>query len=146
MKTRTFLHALDHARIVKAIGQAEERSRGELRVHVSARAVDDAQTAAARQFEKLGMTKTAERNGVLLFVAPASQSFAVIGDSGIHAHCGPEFWTEVAAAMESDFRGGRYTDGILKGIGRLGDALAAHFPRQQGVADHNELPDHVTED
>ena len=146
MKTRTFLHALDHARIVEAIGRAEERSRGELRVHVSARRVDDAQAAAARQFEKLGMTRTAERSGVLLFVAPASQSFAVIGDTGIHARCGPGFWTEVASAMEADFREGRYTDGIVKGIARLGDALAVHFPRAEGVADRNELPDHVTED
>jgi uncharacterized membrane protein len=108
--------------------------------------VDDPQAAAARQFEALGMTKTAERNGVLLFVAPASQSFAVVGDRGIHERCGPDFWKEVAAAVETDFRAGRYTDGIVKGVARAGDALATHFPRREGTADTNELRDEVTED
>ena len=43
MQTKKFLGALDHERIVKAIGEAEARSRGEVRVHVSGRAVDDPQ-------------------------------------------------------------------------------------------------------
>ena len=146
MKVKGFLDALDHERIVKAIRAAEARSRGEVRVHVSVQKVDDPQAAAARQFEKLGMTRTAERNGVLLFVAPSSRTFAVVGDRGIHERCGPEFWKEVAAAVEEDFRSGRYTDGIVKGVARVGDALATHFPRPQGSADTNELPDEVTED
>lgn len=146
MRTRTFLDALDHERIVKAIGEAEGRSRGEVRVHVSGKAVDAVEAAAARQFEALGMTRTAERNGVLVFVAPVSQTFAVVGDSGIHARCGADFWKDVASAMENDFRAGRYTDGIVKGVARAGDALAAHFPRQASDADMNELPNQVSED
>ena len=146
MQANNFLGALDHERIVKAIQDAEARSRGEVRVHVSRQAVEDAQPTAARQFEALGMTRTAERNGVLLFVAPVSQTFAVIGDEGIHARCGPDFWKDVAAAMETDFRAGRYTDGIVKGVARVGEALATHFPREEGTADTNELSDEVTED
>jgi uncharacterized membrane protein len=146
METKAFLDALDHERIVAAIREAEARSRGEVRVHVSHQPVTDAEAAAARRFEALAMTRTAERNGVLLFVAPESRVFAIVGDTGIHAHCGPGFWKDVAAAVEADFRGGRYTDGIVKGVARVGDALARHFPRQQGVADGNELPDEVTED
>jgi uncharacterized membrane protein len=146
MQTKSFLGALDHDRIVKAIQDAEARSRGEVRVHVSQKLVPDAEAAAARQFESLGMTGTAERNGVLLFVAPVSQTFAVVGDQGIHARCGPDFWKDVAAAVEADFRAGRFTDGIVKGVTRAGDALAAHFPRTEGATDRNELPDDVTED
>jgi len=146
MQTKNFLDTLDHDRIVKAIQDAEARSRGEVRVHVSKQAVEDAQKAAARQFEALGMTRTAERNGVLLFVAPVSQTFAIIGDEGIHARCGPDFWKDVAAAMETDFRAGRYTDGIVKGVARVGEALATHFPREEGTTDTNELSDEVTED
>ena len=146
MQTKKFLGALDHERIVKAIQDAEARSRGEVRVHVSQKEVADVEGAAARQFEALGMTQTAERNGVLLFVAPASQTFAVVGDEGIHARLGPAFWKDVAAAVEADFRAGRFTDGIVKGLARVGDALAAHFPRTEGVTDRNELPDDVTED
>ena len=146
MKPKAFLNALDHERIVKAIAQAEACSRAEVRVHVSNQAVTDAPKAAAEQFEKLGMTATAERNGVLIYVAPRSQKFAIIGDSGIHQSCGQSFWQEVAAAMEADFRAGRFTDGIVRGLARTGEALGTHFPRKEGVCDLNELKDEVTED
>jgi uncharacterized membrane protein len=146
MKPKEFLKQLDHDRIVAAIRQAEARSRGEVRGHVANREVDDAQQAAAKRFEAFGMTATAERNGVLIYVAPRSRKFAIIGDTGIHARCGPQFWTEVAAAMEVDFREGKFTDGIVKGVMRAGEVLAIHFPRTRGAADTNELPDEVTEE
>jgi uncharacterized membrane protein len=144
MKPRSFLDRLDHDRVVAAIRAAEARSRGEIRVHVARAPVEEPQRAAAALFEKLGMAATAERNGVLLFVAPASQRFAVVGDKGIHEKCGGGFWKDVASAMEEDFRQGRFTDGIVKGVAKAGDALAAHFPRTG--PDRNELSDEVSED
>ena len=146
MQPKAFLDTLEHERIVTAIRQAEAGSRAEVRVHVSHQPAADAHKAAAEQFEKLGMTATAERNGVLIYVAPRSQKFAVIGDTGIHQACGLSFWRDVAAAMEADFRAGRFTDGILKGVARAADALATYFPRREGVADVNELKDEVSED
>ena len=54
-----------------------------------AKAVDGRGQAAARaQFEKLEHDEDGQRNGVLIFVAPASQNFAVIGDEGIHESAG----------------------------------------------------------
>ena len=99
---------------------------------MSNQSVDDPAKAAADQFEKLGMTATAERNGVLIYVAPRSQKFAIIGDSGIHQSCGQPFWQDVAAAMEADFRAGRFTDGIVKGLARTAEVLGTHFPRREG--------------
>lgn len=145
MQSKAFLNALDHERIVQAIRQAEACSRAEVRVHVSDEAVDDAHKAAAAQFEKLGMTATAERNGVLIYVAPRSQKFAIVGDTGIHQSCGQAFWQDVAAAMEADFRAGRFTDGIVKGLARTAEVLGTYFPRREGVCDINELKDDVTE-
>lgn len=146
MQPNAFLHALDNDRIVAAILDAEGRSHGEIRVHVSNQDAADVEAAARAQFEKLDMTRTALRNGVLIYVAPRSQKFAVIGDAGIHEHCGPSFWTDVAAAMEADFRGGRFTDGIVKGVKEAGDVLARYFPRGAAKPDVNELPDDVTRD
>ena len=145
MKPKAFLGQLDHERIVAAIREAEQGSRGEVRVHVSSQQVDDPQQAARAQFEKLGMTETAERNGVLIYVAPASQKFAVIGDRGIHEQCGPTFWQDVAGAMQEDFRAGRFTDGLVKGVERTGRALAERFPRTASE-DRNELADDVSQD
>jgi uncharacterized membrane protein len=146
VKVKSFLGAVEHERVVQAIRDAEGRSAGEIRVHVTAKSIDDAQAAAAAQFEALGMTKTAERNGILIYIAPQSQKFAIIGDTGIHAKCGTDFWHSVAKVMGDDFRGGRFTDGIVKGVSQAGEVLARNFPRTAGRTDVNELPDTVSED
>jgi uncharacterized membrane protein len=146
MKVDAFTGSVDEAAVVAAIRGAEARSTGEVRVHVSSQSPEDVEAAAAVVFEKLGMTKTEARNGVLLFIAPKRQKFAIIGDSGIHMRCGPDFWKEIAGVISEDFRGGRFTDGIVKGVARAGDVLAKHFPRTGSRPDTNELSDDVSKD
>ena len=75
------------------------------------------------------MTKSPERNGVLIFVAPRSHKFAVIGDAGVHAKCGDEFWQKLAEAMTGYFRKSEFTEGIIHGVKKAGELLAEHFPR-----------------
>lgn len=135
--------AIDHARVVAAIQAAERRTSGEIRVLVAKQPADDPVAAAKGHFERLGMTRTAARNGVLIFVAPQSRTFAVIGDLGVHEKCGDAFWGELAAAMEQQFRRGAFTEGLVHGVERAGALLAEHFPRQPD--DRNELPDEVEE-
>jgi uncharacterized membrane protein len=144
VKPKAFVAALDDARIMAAIREAEVLSRGEIRVHVAKGRITDPQAEAAVVFVRLGMTRTEERNGVLVFVAPASQTIAVIGDRDIHARCGDAFWTAVADAIRDEFRAGRFTDGIVSAVTRVGDELARHFP--PGGEDRNELPDVVSRD
>jgi uncharacterized membrane protein len=146
MRHKHFLAQLDKDLIEAAIKAAEAKSTGEIRVHVHHGKVGDAQHAAARRFEELGMTATKDRSGVLIYVAPESRSFAIIGDRGIHEKCGLPFWTDVAGAMERHFRDGHFTDGIVHGIEKAGTELARHFSRTPGQAHANELPDEVTED
>jgi uncharacterized membrane protein len=144
VKADDFLKALDDERIVAAIREVEARSRAEVRVHVAEREVADPRAEAARVFERLGMTATAERNGVLLFVAPASRSIAVLGDQAVHERCGDAFWTTVVGSVRDEFLASRFTEGIVAAVRAVGDALALHFPRRPGEADVNELPDTVS--
>jgi uncharacterized membrane protein len=144
MRPDAFVTSLDDGRIVAAIREAEARSRGEIRVHVAEGEVKDAQAQAAVVFERLGMAKTDERNGVLLFVAPESQAIAVVGDREIHARCGEGFWTVVAETIRDEFRAGRFTEGLVAGVRTVADELARHFPRRDGESDRNELPDSVS--
>jgi uncharacterized membrane protein len=141
---RKFLSQLDSDRIVAAIADAEKKTSGEIRVHVTSRKPDNLEERARRRFELLGMTRTADRNGVLFYVAPGLRRFHVLGDSGIHEKVGDAFWKETAAAVEEHFRRSEFTEGLVHGIARAGDLLAAHFPR--AAEDVNELPDEVTED
>jgi uncharacterized membrane protein len=140
----SFFSSLDHDRIVASIAAAEKRSSGQIRVHVTRERPRNLEARARRRFERLGMTATADRNGVLIYVAPNLRRFQILGDKGIHERCGDDFWRETAAEMEGEFREGRFTEGILRGIQKIGDVLEAHFPRGAKVA--NELPDEITED
>jgi uncharacterized membrane protein len=132
---------IDDTRVIAAIGAAEARTSGEIRVFISSARTEEPVLAAEKQFEKMNMTQTAARNGVLIFLAPASHTFAVIGDKGVHEKCGEAFWRELAAAMNEHFKRADFTQGLLLGIERAGTLLANHFPRQPN--DRNELPDRI---
>jgi uncharacterized membrane protein len=134
----------DSDRIVAAIAAAEKRTSGEIRVHVTRRVPKDLEQRALRRFQLLGMTKTAERNGVLIYIAPRARQFRILGDVAIHAKCGEGFWKEVASAMEEAFRRGELTEGVVKGVERVGEVMGRHFPRRAG--DTNELPNTIDED
>jgi uncharacterized membrane protein len=144
MRARDFLNQLRHDDIVAAIGAAERRTSGEIRVFVSHKSVADPVSAAQKAFVRLGMEKTRERNGVLIFLAPLTHKFAVLGDAGVHEKCGDAFWQELAEAMTGHFRKSEFTDGILHGIQKAGELLARHFP--PGPDDRNELPDSIAHD
>ena len=146
MDPKDCVDTIDDARVVAAIQAAEARCRGEIRVHVTREPVGDAQGAAVLVFEALGMADTEERNGVLIYVSPRSQTFAIIGDSGIDQKCGRTFWHEVAEAMRADFREHRFTEGLVRGVERAGEELHRYFPREGGRADVNELPDAISRD
>ncbi len=137
----SFEKQLDEARIVAAIQAAEQRTSGEIRVVVARARADDPVAAARQHFERLGMTATAARNGVLIFIAPASHTFAVIGDTGIHEKCGQPFWEELTRVMATHFHSGDFAGGVVTGINRAGELLSVHFPRHPD--DRNELPDAV---
>ena len=134
---------IDHPRIVAAIAAAEGKSSGEIRVVISRGKVADPVAEAKTQFERLGMTDTKLRNGVLILLAPRSRTFAVIGDTAIHEKCGAAFWTELADAMSGQFKRGEFTAGLVHGIEHAGALLAEHFPR--AADDKNELPNDVEE-
>jgi uncharacterized membrane protein len=144
MRSKDFQSQLRHDDIVAAIREAERQTSGEIRVFVSRKEVDDPVPAAQAAFVRLGMGKTKERNGVLIFVAPRVNRFAIIGDSAVHAKCGDSFWTEVRDCMAEHFRKSDFTHGIIFGIKKAGALLSQHFPCQPD--DRNELPDDVAHD
>jgi uncharacterized membrane protein len=136
---RTF----DMERVQQAIKEAERETSGEIRVSVARHLFwGDTRRVAEKAFERMGMTATKERNGVLFFVAPVRRRFVVLGDTGIHERVGQEFWERVSAAMAEDFRRGDFTEGLVRGIREAGRELAVHFPCDR-PRDVNELPDQI---
>lgn len=144
MRTKEFVSRLDHDRIVAAIAAAENGTSGEIRIFVQRGTITgDALPLAERKFQQLGMHKTAERNAILVFVAPRAQKFAVVGDEGVHAKCGAEFWNGLVQSMREHFKREAFTDAIVEGVESAGQLLARYFPRQ--TDDRDELSNEVIE-
>ena len=144
MKPHQFLEAVDHAKVVAAIAEAEKRTSAEIRVYVSHRSRVDALAFARRRFHKLKMDCTPLRNAVMIFIAPRTHKFAVVGDVAVHAKCGDDFWREVVAAMEPLLKLGDFTEALMVGVRKVGDVLAEHFPPSSD--NRNDLPDAVMEE
>ena len=134
MHPQKFIKQLLHDALVRAIQEAEQKTSGQIRVLISHKSVTDPLAAAQKEFDRLGMAKSPERNGVLIFVAPRTRKFAVIGDAGVHAKCGDEFWRKLADAMSGYFRKSEFTEGIIHGVRKAGELLEEHFPKQHSAS------------
>jgi uncharacterized membrane protein len=146
MRTKEFLGKLEHGRIVQAIREAESKTSAEIRVYIQrGKLKGDPLVAAQKKFQRLGMHKTSERNGVLIFIAPRAQKFAVVGDKAVHERCGHVLWRSVVTKMDEHFRNEKFSHALVEAIEEIGKALSAHFPKKPHRGS-NELPDQVIED
>lgn len=130
MHPREFKRHTRHDTVVAAISEAEQKTSGQIRVMVSHKHVETPVIEAQKEFMRLGMDKSPQRNGVLIFIAPRSHKFAVIGDKAVHEKCGDEFWQKLAESMTGYFRKSEFTEGIIHGVKKAGELLAEHFPKK----------------
>lgn len=142
MNAASFFSKEQQAEILASVKEAEKSTSGEIRVHIETECREDVLDRAAWIFSKLNMNKTAERNGVLFYLAVRDHKFAIIGDSGINAKVPEGFWDEIKDLMETSFRERRFTDGLKEGILLAGSRLKAHFPYLKD--DINELSDEIS--
>jgi uncharacterized membrane protein len=124
-----FLSRIQHHQIVQAIHHATGNTTGEIRVFIAHGAAADPLSAARHRFEKLKMHHHAHRNAILIFVAPRSQTFAVIGDQAVHDRAGDVAWQSMVAAMADRFKNNEPMSAIEFGIEQAGQLLTEHFPK-----------------
>src|SRR6266581_9011743 len=121
MGTKEFLSKLEHDRIVKAIKDTEAKTSGQIGVYIQRGKLNgDPLIAAQKKFHRLGMHKAAERNAVLIFVAPRAHKFAVGGDKAVHEKCGEQFWQGLVDGMRAHFKNEKFSHAILKTIEEIG--------------------------
>ncbi|MGH7393382.1 MAG: TPM domain-containing protein [Candidatus Rokuibacteriota bacterium] len=149
-KHPAWLHALlgddDLDAVVAAIRRAETGTSGEVRVHLERRlprsSRDDALGRAREVFARLGMDRTAARNGVLIYLALVEHRLAVVGDEAVHARVGDGYWTRLRDALVDRLRAGHAREAIVAAVEDVGEVLHQHFPRRRD--DVNELSDDVS--
>lgn len=129
--------------VLEAMREAERRSSGEIRIYLERKAKGEILSRAKKIFEKLGMTRTQKRNGVLIYFSLTHCSFAVLGDRGIDEKVGEEFWKKRVQLMERSFAENNFAEGLAAAVREIGCELAVHFPGTQD--DIDELPNKIEE-
>jgi uncharacterized membrane protein len=125
-----------------AIERMEQKTSGEMRLHVEGDCKGDAYERAVQLFHKLHMQKTKYRNAVLFYLAVNHKKFAIVGDEGIHKKVPDNFWVTVKDHVITQFKAGKFTEGICEGIDMTGEMLQKYFPHHQD--DKNQLSDDIS--
>ena len=128
MNVKHFLSALEHDRVHRAIRSAEEGTSGDIVLFISHRKAEDPLAVAKHEFRKLRLETATDKNSLLIFLAPKSQKFAVVGGTALHEKVGQAWWDELVALLTRHFKESRYTDGLVATIEQAGRALKTHFP------------------
>jgi uncharacterized membrane protein len=142
MNVKNFFNAEQKQAILKAIKDAEQMTSGEIRVHLESRCKGDVMQQTMRWFTKLKMAKTRQRNGTLIYLAIHDRKFAIYGDEGINKVVPDNFWGDVKEEMQAFFVKNQLSEGIISGIGRVGEKLKEFFPYRKD--DMDELSDEIS--
>jgi len=141
--------AADLDAVAAAVREAERGTSAEIRVHVERRLAHglrrrttDPMERARDVFGALGMHRTAQRSGVLIYLAVEDRKLAIVGDEGIHARVGDQYWNGVRDRMVERLRAGALRAALVGAVAEVGEALARFFPR--GRDDVDELSDDVS--
>jgi len=142
-KQQKFFSPEEETKIINAIREAEQQTSGEIRLYIESKnRFVDPLDRAAEIFAELNMYQTANRNGVLVYVAMAHHELAVYADEGIFKKAGQEFWNTAARTMISEFKKNNFAEGLIEVIDKTGQLLKTHFP-YDATTDKNELPDDI---
>lgn len=139
---KKLLSSQEEKQLMLAIKLAEEKTSGEIRVHIEGKHASEPIVRAQEIFKKLNMHQTKERNGILFYLGLHSKRFAVWGDEGIHQKVTQEFWNEISEICVAKFKNNLLIEGLDAGITLCGEKLKLHFPIQQD--DQNELKDDIS--
>ncbi|MCA0363775.1 MAG: TPM domain-containing protein [Bacteroidetes bacterium] len=137
------LSETQQTKVIEAIKDAETNTSGEIKVHIESNCKHESPMERAGQiFEYLHLHKTANRNGVLFYLAYEDRKFAVLGDKGINDKVGADFWNSTVGLLRDYFKKGDFENGLIAGIKEAGIKLREFFPYQS--TDKNEISDDLS--
>jgi putative membrane protein len=94
-------------------------------------------------FKAAAERRTTGRTGVLIYLSLGERRAEIVADEAITKVTTPETWGEAMTALLLEVREGRFGDGIVAAVERVGAVLSQHFPRSS--TDANEIPDKLIE-
>jgi uncharacterized membrane protein len=149
MEKRLIYHFINDdelLRISHKIKETEKKTAGEICVtirehrHLLSRK-KSVEELSQIEFLRLGIGKTRDKTGVLIFILLEGRQFYVLTDSGINDKVPQNIWNDIKDKMQASFTNGEFCRGILYGINEIGNILSLHFPVKSD--DTNEISDKV---
>jgi uncharacterized membrane protein len=133
-------------RISNKIKDAEKATAGEIAVSIREyksffEGKKPLRQLAEKEYVRLGINKTKEGTGVLIFLLLSERQFYILADDNINKLTGEKVWAEIKDIMQEKFVRGEFCKGILFGIDEIGKILAQHFPISPD--DKNEISNRV---
>ncbi len=96
---------------------------------------------AMQQFVAQDIYTVSGHTGVLVFVSEAERYAEIVTDAGIHAKVPDSEWEDIVKSLTAEIGKGNAGGGFIQAIQRIGEHLAAHFPRTPDK--QNLLPNHL---
>lgn len=96
---------------------------------------------AEEEFFKLGIDKTRDKTGIIIFFLLEAREFYILADEGINKKVPEKTWDKIKDEMQEHFLEGQFSEGIIHGIDRVGKILSEHFPVKSD--DSNEISNRV---
>ncbi|NWF50160.1 MAG: TPM domain-containing protein [Ignavibacteriaceae bacterium] len=136
----------DFLRISRKISSTEKLTSGEICVSIKEYPgllgkKKSVRQLAEEEFYRVGINKTRDKTGVLIFLLLSEKKFYILADRGINEKVKEDTWEKVKDNMLSFFSRGLFCKGIISGIDEVGSILSKHFPIKPG--DTNELSNRI---
>jgi len=128
-----FLNDDELLRISNRIKLWEKLTAGEICVSIKERRTFVQKRKLLRQlaedeFYRLGVNKTKDATGILIFILLEERQFYILADKGINEKVPQDTWDKIKDQMQNLFIKGEFSKGIIYGIEEVGKILNAHFP------------------
>ena len=94
-----------------------------------------------KEFYKLGVDKTEDKTGILIYILFLDRKFEIIADEGINSKINSEKWSIIISHIKNEFSQNNYKTGIIKILIEMKEVLINYFPHKEN--DKNELPDDI---
>lgn len=128
-----FFNDDDFLRISKKIKEVEKTTSGEVRVSIKEKRNfrqrgKDIRKLAEEEFYRLGMDKTRDNTGILIFILLEERKYYILADSGINSKVSQATWDSVRDKMKEYFKKGEFSNGVIFAINEAGRILSENFP------------------
>lgn len=143
------LSKLELQQLSGQIGEIEKKTSAEIRVvvrhrkHWSERKLTPRQVAE-HEFASLGMKRTDEGTGILVFILVSERQFELLADKGIVKVLPNEFWTGIAGKLSEHFSKKNFYHGLRLSLEEIGEILQEKLP--PSGSNPNELPNDIIEE